>query len=161
MKLPILSGGQAINRKVASGEDRRAFIHTWFQSLSVRLRDVRVTCGSWDRVLSPAVTVGNGITGVLLDPPYDSDEHSVRYAANTNVSGAVRGWAIDNGGNPDLRIALCGYEGEHVMPATWECVPWKAQGGYGNQGAGRGRVNSMRERIWFSEHCLRPSGRLF
>jgi DNA adenine methylase len=42
----------------------------------------------------------------------------------------VREWAIANGGNPKLRIALCGYEGEHDMPKSWECVEWKAAGGY-------------------------------
>lgn len=161
MKLPILSGGQAINRKLELGQDRGEWIRQWFKSLSTRLRDVRVTCGSWERVLTPAVTIGNGLTGVLLDPPYDSDEHAVRYAAHSNVSGAVRDWAITHGGDPLLRIALCGYEGEHAMPATWEVVPWKAQGGYGNQGQGRGRENARRERVWFSQHCLRPERRLF
>ena len=53
------------------------------------------------------------------------------------------------------RIALCGYEGEHPMPASWECVAWKASGGYGAQGDGDGSKNSQRERIWFSPHCLK------
>jgi hypothetical protein len=71
------------------------------------------------------------------------------------VSHEVREWAIENGNDPRMRIALCGYEGEHAMPGTWECVPWKARGGYGSQGEGRGRDNSARERIWFSPHCLK------
>ena len=54
-----------------------------------------------------------------------------------------------------MRIALCGYEGEHEMPSTWETVEWKANGGYGNQ-AGENN-NAARERIWFSPHCLRPN----
>ena len=72
------------------------------------------------------------------------------------VAHDVRKWAIENGGDPDLRIALCGYEGEHAMPESWECVAWKARGGYGSQGDGRGRQNAGRERIWFSPHCLKP-----
>jgi len=106
--------------------------------------------------VTPAVTWRHGITGILLDPPYDSGEHAIRYAGGTgSISREVREWAIANGDNPLLRIALCGYEGEHDMPESWECVRWKAQGGYGSQGKGRGRANAARERIWFSPHCLR------
>jgi len=90
---------------------------------------------------------------VFLDPPYDSNEHSVTYSADSNVSGDVRKWAIENGDNRELRIALCGYEGEHDMPQTWECIAWKAQGGYGS--TAEAATNSGRERIWFSPHCLR------
>ncbi len=67
----------------------------------------------------------------------------------------VRRWAIANGGNPLLRIALAGYEGEHTMPDSWECVSWKARGGYGSQGNGTGRDNAHKERIWFSPYCLK------
>jgi hypothetical protein len=54
-----------------------------------------------------------------------------------------------------MRIALCGYEGEHVIPDSWECIAYKACGGYGSQGNGAGRDNAERERIWFSPHCLK------
>jgi len=67
----------------------------------------------------------------------------------------VREWAIEQGNDPLLRIALCGYEGEHKMPPSWKCVPWKTRGGYGSQSHGLGRENSHRERIWFSPHCLK------
>jgi len=39
------------------------------------------------------------------------------------------------------------------MPETWECVTWKALGGYGSQSNKRGRDNAYRERIWFSPSC--------
>jgi DNA adenine methylase len=43
-----------------------------------------------------------------------------------------------------------------VVPESWECLSWKANGGYGNQGQKtQGRENAHRERIWFSPHCLR------
>jgi hypothetical protein len=70
------------------------------------------------------------------------------------VAHAVREWAIAHGENPKLRIALCGYEGEHAMPSDWSCLAWKANGGHGNASNGRGRANATRERIWFSPHCL-------
>lgn len=130
-------------------------LSAWFSALSARLSRVRIACGEWDRVLGESVTVKQGTTGVLLDPPYSDDEHDVTYAAGGgDVATAVRQWAIDNGDNPLLRIALCGYEGEHSMPSSWQSVAWKAQGGYGSQSDGRGRANAKRERIWFSPACL-------
>lgn len=53
-------------------------------------------------------------------------------------------------------LCLCGYQGEHTMPEGWVVVPWKAKGGYGSQGKGRGRENAAREVLWFSPACLRP-----
>jgi DNA adenine methylase len=96
------------------------------------------------------------VTGVLLDPPYASERDMGLYAHDSaDVAHEVRAWAVENGDNPLARIALCGYEGEHEMPSSWEAVAWKAVGGYGCQGEGRGRENARKERIWFSPHCLR------
>ena len=156
-KLPHLSGtGRGIHRKLPhlSGTGRGA-VADLFEELAARLRGVRVACGNWSRVLGESVTWRNGITGILLDPPYA--DGNMEYAAGAGgVSGEVAAWARDNGENPLLRIALCGYEGEHQMPDTWECVPWKAKGGYGNQRKDGANDNARRERIWFSPHCLKP-----
>lgn len=151
------SAGMGINRKLPHLGDagRGELIRSYFEALSVRLRDVRVCCGEWDRTLGDSVTIKHGASGVFLDPPYSADEHDVTYSADSDVSGAVREWAIANGDKPELRVALCGYEGEHAMPDSWECVAWKNRGGYGSQSDGRGRENASRERIWFSPHCLR------
>jgi len=121
--------------------------------LQVRMRHVRVCCGDWSRVTGDSVTWRHGLTGVLLDPPYQ-DGNMEYVAGHGNVSQDVAKWAIANGDNPLMRIALCGYEGEHVMPASWECVPWKAKGGYGGQSKDHDNPNAKRERIWFSPHCL-------
>lgn len=133
----------------------------YFAALSARLRRVRVCCGDWSRVCGPTPTVKQGLTAVFLDPPYSDaagrDENL--YAADClQVAHAVREWAIEHGGDKRLRIALCGYEGEHVMPGDWECLAWKAQGGYASQGGGEsgGAENAKRERVWFSPHCLKP-----
>lgn len=125
-----------------------------FDDLAARLQRVRITCGDWSRVLTPSVTTRHGLTGVVLDPPYDGERHGVKYAVGGEVSADVRAWAIEHGNDPLLRIALCGYDGEHAMPAGWTVAAWKAQGGYGSQGQGRGRENAAKERIWFSPHCL-------
>ena len=165
-KLPHLgSAGMGLHRKLPHLGDagRERPILVWLSALAVRLRRVRVACGDWTRVMGPSVTEKHGITGVLLDPPYASEEHAVEYGSGpADVSAAVHEWALQNGDNPLLRIALCGYEGEHALPG-WECVPWKARGGYGSQGDGRGRENAGRERVWFSPACLkrRIAGPLF
>ena len=159
-KLPHLgdAGRETLTASCPTSETpERAYLGDYLLSLSTRLRRVRVCCGDWSRVCGPTPTVKQGVTGVFLDPPYgaDSDRESALYAVDDlDVAADVRAWALAWGGDPRMRIALCGYEGEHAMPATWECVPWKSRGGYGSQGDGRGRENADRERIWFSPHCL-------
>lgn len=131
----------------------------YMAALSERLRRVRVCCGDWKRILGPSPTTKIGLTGVFLDPPYSVEERSDIYNEESrDVAKEVRAWALQHAGDPDLRIALCGYDGEHAMPDSWECVAWKANGGYANQkrAASRGKANAHRERIWFSPSCLRP-----
>ena len=136
----------------------RAHLLAYMRGLADRLRRVRVCCGDWSRICGPSPTVKLGITGVFLDPPYaDSyDRAEGLYAYDSlTVAHEVREWAIEHGNDSDLRIALCGYEGAG-MPRDWEVVAWKARGGYGSQGDGRGRENAARETIWFSPACLKP-----
>lgn len=134
---------------------RGAQLRAYFTALAARLERVRVACGDWRRVLGDSVTIKHGTTGILLDPPYTEERHSVAYAADSgDVAGSVAEWAFANGGDPRLRIVLCGYEGEHSAPPDWRVVTWKARGGYGSQSDGRGRENARRERLWQSPHCL-------
>ena len=65
----------------------------------------------------------------------------------------MRKWAIENGDNPLMRIALCGYEGEHEMPSGWSVHAWSAGEGFAAQAKTRSG-NGKRERIWFSPYCL-------
>ena len=148
-QLVDLRGGRGVNRK-------RVGLFDWFQDLADRLRNVRVCQGDWARVCGPTPTVKMGTTGVFLDPPYSAEAERAKLYTEEDFSVAhdVCAWAIEHGDDDRYRIALCGYEGEHEMPDDWECVEWKAKGGYGSQGEGRGRDNAHRERIWFSPHCL-------
>lgn len=133
-------------------------LHDYMHSLSERLRTVRVACGDWSRVLGDSVTFKHGVTGVFLDPPYSHDiRDNDLYACDHDVAADVRKWALENGDNPKLRIALCGYVDEHDMPG-WTSYQWKASGGYGSQGEGAGRENASKETIWFSPHCIAQSG---
>ena len=161
-KLPHLSEGRGVNRQLphlseGRGVNRKLFITEWLQELSDRLRDTRVACGDWSRIVGPSVTgAGGGVCGVFLDPPYDQGERADVYACETPVAADVRAWCAANGNNKALRIVLAGYDGEHneLTELGWRVDEWKAKGGYGSQGDGRGRDNSKRERLWFSPHCL-------
>ena len=139
--------------------NRRAFLIAYMRQLAARLERVRVCCGDWSRVTGPSVTWKHGVTGVFLDPPYSHAERDKQlYSVDHDIAAEVREWAIANGDNPQMRIALCGYDTEHGghMPDGWHAHAWKAAGGYGSQANGRGRVNAGREVVWFSPYCINP-----
>lgn len=153
-QLPHLGGNHDSGRGI-NARCRRDDLSAYLSSLSDRLRRVRVACGDWSRVCGDSVTWRHGLTGVLLDPPYA--EGAQQYAAGgtgSTLSADVRAWAIEAGKRPDMRVVLCGLEGEHEMPAGWRCVPWKARGGYGSQRTDGDNENRHRERLWLSPHCL-------
>lgn len=156
---PELRGDSGATGSGVVAMSRSGGLYDYMHRLAVRLRRVRVCCGDWRRVLTPSVTTYVGTCGVFLDPPYSHELRERCYSEDHDISTDVRAWALENGDNPDFRIALCGYDGEHVMPDSWECVPWRAHGGYSR--TARGVANRSRERIWFSPHCLRPSDSLF
>ena len=153
--MPDVSGDRGINTKKPKSD-----LHGYFLALHDRLRRVRVCCGDWKRILGPSPTTKIGLTAVFLDPPYSVDDRDDCYNEESrSISHEVSSWAIEHGDDPLMRIALCGYEGEHVMPESWECVQWKANGGYANQRADQtqGQKNAGRERVWFSPHCLKAT----
>lgn len=168
-QLPHLSSAQGVNRKLphlseGRGVNRKLFIQNWFADLGDRMRDVRVACGSWERVMGPSIWgAGGGVTGIFLDPPYAAAERSEVYACDNDVAQDVLQWCIENGGNPSLRIVLAGYAGEHdkLEGLGWGVSAWKARGGYGSQGDKRGRDNAARERLWLSPHCMGVAPDLF
>jgi DNA adenine methylase len=157
-QLPHLGGGgQGINRKLPHLGDgaRSEFIYDWFSRLQHRLRDVRVACGDWSRVVGDSVTTKNGLTAVFLDPPYTNG--NMNYAAG-GVGGAladdVRAWCVDAGNNKLLRIVLCGHAGEHdeLLRHGWIARQWAAGGGYGR--TDEAVANRKSETLWCSPHCV-------
>jgi DNA adenine methylase len=168
-QLVHLGSGRGVNRKLVHlGNNGRgepqARLGPWFHALAERLRNVRVCSGDWSRVCGPSVTFKHGLTGVFLDPPYadTAERQSDLYREDSeDVAHAVRDWAVANGDNPLLRIALCGYEGEHEMPPSWSVHSWSAGEGFGAQAEERSE-NGKRERIWFSPSCsAKRQGSLF
>jgi hypothetical protein len=159
------NNGRGVNRqRVHLGNNGQGVrLVDWFGALSDRLRFVRVCSGDWSRVCGPSVTFKHGVTGVLLDPPYadTANRADKLYREDSlDVAHAVRRWAIANGDNPLLRIALCGYDGEHEMPSDWAVYQWSAGAGFGAQASDRSG-NGKRERIWFSPACLNLQPSLF
>ena len=170
-QLPHLGdAGKGINRKLphlgdaGRGDDpcdtagftgRALFIREWFAILHARLRDVRVTCGDWSRVVKESVTVRHGLTAVFLDPPYTKGE--MDYSAG-GVGGElardVQAWCLANGGNPKLRIVLCGHAGEHdaLLQHGWHTRAWTARKGYAM--TDEAIENTASETIWCSPHCV-------
>lgn len=167
---PQLSSENGVHRKMSIGNDRG--IHgvsapprlEWFRALQARSRHTRMLCGDWRRVLTPSVLgKGKNVGGrrpasILFDPPYKLDmrARNLYGTDEEGVSDQVREWALEHGDDPDVRIALCGYEGEHDMPDSWEVVEWKGTRGH----ASESNTNRFKERIWFSPHCLKPSRQL-
>lgn len=160
-RLPSIGNDRGIN---ALGAPPAA---AWFRALQERLRRVRFVCGDFERVLS-ASALGKGKNvggrrpcGVFLDPPYPLDSRSARLYSDDDakVWFRARDWALEHGADPDLRIALCGYDGDFAPPDGWQTYAWEPPRGY----AGDGNNNRERERIWFSPHCLaaETQGQLF
>ncbi len=140
----------------------------WVESLSMRMRSVRVTVGSWERILGHGAVMGivregSQRVGVYIDPPYS--EGNQQYAAGgtgTSLSAQVRAWCESHDEDPQLRIVLSGYAGEHdsLEARGWSVAAWGSAGGYANQG--KSNANQKRERLWLSPHCLRADhGPLF
>lgn len=159
-QVPSISGESGATGRgiTASAFDlKTGGIYDYMFALAERLRRVRVCCGDWKRVVTPSITTKISTTALFLDPPYHAPgtERSAVYNHDDDkIWFEVRDWALEHGDDPLFRIALCGYEAEdnHGIPDSWECLSWKAAGGYGRSERGLG--NRGRERIWFSPHCL-------
>jgi hypothetical protein len=138
---------------------------------------------------SPSTTTRLGTTGIFLDPPYALDltrlhawirhldgegpEPGSRGTA-TNRDGSLYGsdgddvdrmvadvhrYCREYGANPDIRIVLAGYEGEHdaLESLGWSVVAWNGSG-YGH--SDQGKANAAKERLWSSPHCIDPDKEL-
>lgn len=151
--------GQGVRRQTEM--DRLSFVQGWLRELSSRLENVRVTCGSWRRLVDSATALhhvrrcgleGEDVTAVFLDPPYP--EGGMRYVAiddHASVYAEALAWAREHGEDRRLRIAFCGYEAD--LPG-WESLAWKTKGGF----SGGKNDNQHRESVWFSPGCLVPGG---
>lgn len=151
------NAGQGINRKLPHMGDagQGEFIRQWFNDIAARIRDVRVACGDWSRVVKDSVTTRHGTTGIFLDPPYTKG--AMDYAAGGvggDLANDVHEWCKANGENPKLRIVLCGHAGEHdqLTESGWTVHAWKARKGYAR--TDEAKQNSKDETVWASPNCV-------
>jgi len=116
-------------------------------ALSERLRDVQVWWNDFEVVVSKA-RYHLGVVGILLDPPYPRHLRDFNYNTDgEDIWYRAARWAVANGDNPRLRIAVCGYndaDSDALFPSEWRRFVWR------RVGVGR---NKDRECIWFSPHC--------
>lgn len=126
--------------------------------LAERLASVRVLCGDFERVLTNSVVKHSGTpTAIFMDPPYlySTGRNKDIYAEDDgNVAVRARELAIELGNDPEVRVAFCGWEGEHVFPESWEKFEWDSGGGLSRANGGKNAGNGKLERIWFSPHCV-------
>ena len=163
-KLPHLGdAGRGINRQLphlgnaGRGDEhpRTVFIRDWMQALHQRMKDVRVACGDWARVVSDSVSTRHGLSALFLDPPYTKG--AMDYSAGgvgTDLPMQVQAWCAANGQDKDLRIVLCGHKGEHdaLLQHGWHLRTWKARKGYAL--TDEAVQNSKDETLWCSPHCV-------
>lgn len=150
MHLPIL--GQ-IGRGVLSAATRDD-LSSVFSQLCDRLKNVRVACGDWERVVgsTACVTATQRTHGVFLDPPYPDQKRESVYACENFDSARIEKWCRE--WESKTKIVLAGYEGNFSLPG-WSVHRWKASEGFARIGnvKGNGTENAHRECLWISPMC--------
>ena len=123
-------------------------VSEYVAALSERLRNVQVWWNDFEVVVEKADRSDFGIVGILLDPPYPRHLRDFDYDTDgVDVWHRAARWAVANGENPRLRIAVCGYndaDSDALFPQTWTRFVWRR--------SGIGQYKD-RECIWFSPHC--------
>jgi hypothetical protein len=155
-ELPHLGdAGMGVNRKLPHlGDAGMGQLRAYMQQLADRLQRVRITCGSWERVVKPSVTRsgtgGDGTRAIFLDPPYATSGDLYAHV-DADVGLAVREWCAT--APRELRVILCGYDTEHdaLLAHGWTVTEGKAGGGAGYSTNG---LNGRRERLWLSPACI-------
>ena len=155
-ELPHLgNAGRGVNRELPHlGDAGKGQLESYMGQLADRLRRVRITCGSWERVVKPSVTRsgtgGDGTRAIFLDPPYATSGDLYAHV-DADVGLAVRDWCVR--APRELRVILCGYDTEHdaLLAHGWTVTEGKAGGGAGYS---TNSANGRRERLWLSPTCI-------
>jgi len=155
-ELPHLGdAGQGVNRELPHlGNAGKGHLEAYMGQLADRLRRVRITCGSWERVVKSSVTRsgtgGDGTRAIFLDPPYATSGDLYAHV-DAGVGLAVREWCAT--APREMRVILCGYDTEHdaLLAHGWTVTEGKAGGGAGYSTNG---LNGRRERLWLSPSCI-------
>ena len=151
-------GVHSLGQRPHLGDRGLGGFYDLYRRLAIRLRMTRVACCDWSSLKS-ALHNDAAAWGLFLDPPYtaESGRDPSLYSPAGDDSGhltlghEVATWAIGlSEERPEVKIALCGIEGEYPIPKTWARFHWGTSGySYG----GRARC----EVIWFSPSCADSS----
>ena len=129
----------------------------WFDPLSKRLENV-IILRKDARDLNSRTVSGTvksyHITGWFIDPPYSTQGRGSTYRIEDfDIAQEMKRWSVQNGENPQYRIALAGYRDDYVdFPEGWTCESWSRDSG--KMGSGDLAKYSREEVIWFSPHCI-------
>jgi site-specific DNA-adenine methylase len=121
-------------------ERSRGTLRQYVRRLAERLSNVTLFHGNWTRLARCALRMRPRDTAIFLDPPYSkgSGRRPGLYTTDSlSVARYVKRWAVA-AAKLGVKVALCGYDGEHEMPPDWEEITWGAQFG------------GEKERIWIS-----------
>ena len=160
-KLPHLGdAGQGVHRALPHLGNAGQGVHeeqltAYMIRLAWRLERVRITCGSWERVVQPSASRakagGDGSVAIFLDPPYATSGDLYAGTTDLSVAQQVADWCET--APADLRIVLCGYDDEHdrLLGHGWRKADGKSGGGAGYS---TDRLAGRRERLWMSPACV-------
>lgn len=144
------NGTSIVLRRTAGVRRRNQDLTAYFTALAKRLKNVTIHFGDWTKLANAAgMESRHSDVAIMLDPPYkySTGRQKGLYVTDSgDVATYVHRWAEARATtHPKLKIALCGFAGEHMMPPDWEEVAWSSKLGKG------------KERIWFSPSCQRPA----
>jgi len=161
--IPHLTRSNGIHSQIPYLDSRRKIlepstnVYDWINTLSARLRNVKVVCGDWSRVCGGNWQAYNKPVGMFFDPPYMTAgrDEKIYHHDSMTVGGEVEKWCLDRGDNPDYRIVIAGYDDEYstLLANGWSVYAWSASGGYSNNNS-RGNINRHRERLFVSPYCI-------
>ena len=154
-------GGQGVSAQRA----RRRDLVDWFTALRDRLSGVVVLNRSWESALTPTLlqhtpSGPKPVVGVMLDPPYRTDERSRniyqsdRDGNSDAIAEATWQWAQQHGDK--YRVAYCCHEGDVDVPDGWDVATTSMAG------ITKTERRHRRDMVVFSPACLsEPQGSLF
>ena len=143
-----IRGSMTTTHRVLARLVKERRVSEYVAALSERLRGVQVWWNDFEVVVEKADRSEFGVVGILLDPPYPRHLRDYDYDTDdADIWNRAARWAVANGDNPKLRIAICGYndaDSDALFPHSWRRFVWRR--------SGLGQYKD-KECIWFSPHC--------
>ena len=123
-KVSTFAGGGGVD----AARRTRPDLVDWFDRIAARLKGVIVLNRGWESALTPTVLMQTPSgpkppVGILLDPPYLTEERSKIYGSDMVVGESNRvakdsyEWALEHGDR--YRVAYCCHQGDFPVPAGW------------------------------------------